>query len=60
MADNFERAEIRAALASLKMTDATQPSGRLKPVFPALLTGNAREEEYITRMVHRDRELSWD
>lgn len=59
MADNLERAEIRASLASLKMTDATQASGRLKPVFPALLTGSVREENYITRMVQRDRELSW-
>lgn len=38
-------------------TDARQPNGRLTPVFPALLTGSKAEEDYVARMVARDREL---
>ena len=36
-------------------TDARQSSGRLTPVFPSLLQGSAKEEEYIARMIARDR-----
>ena len=40
-----------------KLVDARQRSGRLAPVFPALLTGSKKEEEYVARMIRRDREL---
>lgn len=36
-----------------------QRNGSLAPVFPALLTGSAKEESYVARMIHRDRELNW-
>jgi len=37
--------------------DTFQPSGRPGPVFPILgLSGSAKEEAYIERMIRRDRE----
>lgn len=47
---------VRAAAAQ-KTLDGRRPGGRLRPVFPALLTGSKKEEEYVARMVARDREL---
>jgi hypothetical protein len=46
-------------LQSQKLVDARQPSGRWEPVFPVLLAKEklAKEEEYITRMIKRDREM---
>lgn len=38
-----------------RLVDARQPSGRLAPVFPALVQGTKREEDYIARMIERDR-----
>lgn len=41
------------------LTDKRQLSGRLAPVFPSLLQATKKEEEYVARMVARDRELGW-
>lgn len=41
-----------------RLVDARQPSGRLVPVFSALMsdsTKRASEEAYIARMIERDR-----
>lgn len=54
------KAELRPSVRASKArrdSDTRQPGGRLKPVFPALLTGSKKEEEYVARMVARDREL---
>lgn len=40
---------------SQDILDKRYPSGRLVPVFPSLLQGSQREEEYIARMIARDR-----
>ena len=47
------------SLQAKKLVDACQPSGLPAPVFPALLSKEklAKEEEYIARMIKRDREI---
>lgn len=57
MANDSKRVEFCSGFEANRLVDARQPSGRLAPVFPSLLTGGAREEEYVARMVRRDREL---
>jgi len=60
MADGNERVEFRVGQTTLEKTTTERClSQRLKPVFPSLLQGTAKEEEYIARMIRRDRELGW-
>lgn len=60
MADGHERVEFRVGRHGLeKATNERYLSGRLKPIFPSLVQGTAKEEEYIARMIRRDRELNW-
>jgi hypothetical protein len=43
------------------LVDARQPSGALAPVFPALLSDKSKyaaEEEYIRRMIERDKQTN--
>lgn len=37
------------------ITDKCQKSGRLAPVFPSILQDDKRHEEYIARMILRDK-----
>jgi len=39
------------------MVDSRQASGRLTPVFRSLVSGSAKEEAYIERMIQKDREM---
>jgi len=38
---------------------STRSKDRLTAVFPAIGACNPKEEEYIERMIQRDRELNW-
>jgi hypothetical protein len=58
MSDESNRVEYHVRSVT-KLTDARQPGGRLKAVFPSLMTGSQKEEDYVARMVQRDRELGW-
>ena len=62
MSDKDKTVTLSGRLGRFKIVqavDARYPSGQLKPVFPALLTGSAEEENYIERMIRRDREANW-
>ena len=59
MSNENDRVNFCSSLDAAKLVDARQTSGRLTPVFPALMSGSDREEEYVARMVRRDRELNW-
>lgn len=49
-------------LTKKALVSAKQPSGRLVPVFPSILANTkslrAKQENYITKMIARDREAS--
>lgn len=54
-----ESVQLSTNLERMAKADKVQSSGRLPAVFPALLQGTAKEEEYIARMIQRDREINW-
>lgn len=58
MDEQDPRVEFRTSERT-RLVDSRSVSGRLKPVFRGLLTGSAKEEAYVARMVRRDRELNW-
>lgn len=41
------------------ITDKVQSSGRLVPVFPSIIQDSRKHEEYIARMIARDREANF-
>lgn len=58
MATNDKNVPVSFRLSSFegqRLVDARQSSGRLAPVFPSLVQGTKREEDYIARMIERDR-----
>lgn len=57
---NSEHVGFSSRIEVARMIDAKQPSGLLKPVFPTLVQGTAKEEAYIERMIARDRALERD
>ena len=60
MADDKATVEFRSTVR--KITHERYPSGRLKPVFKSILQDDPKHDEYIARMIARDRacERNWE
>ena len=57
MADSKATVEFRTNVD--RVTNARYLSGRLKPVFPSILQNDPKHDEYIARMIERDRQVNF-